>query len=69
MVAKVLTKEGALLRALEMLYKVVVNMVLLYGNEIWVAMGGIMTVLEGFHHWVVRQISGDRAQYDQGRVW
>ena len=68
MIAKVLIKERAPVRSLAMLYKVVVNMVLLYGNEIWVAMGGIMTVLEGFHHWVVRQISGDRAQYDQGRV-
>ena len=34
MVATVLTKEGVPVRALVILYKVVVNMVLLYGNEI-----------------------------------
>ena len=68
MVAKVLTKEGALLRALEMLYKVVVNMVLLYGNEIWLATGGMLMVIKGFHHWLVSKISGDKSQCDQGRV-
>ena len=68
MVATVLTKEGVPVRALVILYKVVVNMVLLYGNEIWVTTGGMLTVLEGFHHWLVRQISGDKAQCDQSRV-
>ena len=54
MVAKVLTKEGMEVGALVMLYKLVGNMVLMYVNEIWVATGGMLTVLEGFHHWVVR---------------
>ena len=45
MVEKVLSKEGFSIGALEMLYKLVVNMVLLYGNEIWLATVGMLTVL------------------------
>ena len=39
-----------------MLYKVVVQMVLLYGSNIWVMEGSILKVLEGFHHQATRRI-------------
>ena len=58
MVAKVLTKSGAVVWSQEMIYKTVVQTVLLYGSKIWVAMGEMLTVLEGFHHWVARKTGG-----------
>ena len=54
MVAKVLGKTGAPIKARTMIYKAVVQLVLLYGSERWVVMGAIMTVLEGFHHMIAR---------------
>ena len=41
-----------------MLYKVVVQMMLLYEVEIWVVIDAIMTVMEGFHHRVTHRIAG-----------
>ena len=58
MLAKVLTKSGAVVWSQEMIYKTVVQTVLPYGSKIWVAMGEMLTVLEGFHHWVARKTGG-----------
>ena len=58
MVLEVLTKSGAAVRAREMMYKAVVHMVFLYGSERYVVTGVMLTILEGFHHWVARRIAG-----------
>ena len=41
-----------------MVYKAVVQVVLLYGSEIWVVTDAIMTVMEGFRHRIAIQITG-----------
>ena len=35
-----------------------VHTVLLYGSDRWVVTGEMLKVLEGFHHQVVRQVTG-----------
>ena len=45
MVAKVLGKTGVPTKACAMMYKLVVQAVLLYGSKIWVAMYVMITVL------------------------
>ena len=59
MMAKVSMMAGAMVRARAMLYKVVAQTVLLYGSKIWVVMGEMLKVMEGFHHQVSRRISGN----------
>ena len=51
-----LGKTGETIKAREMIYKAVVQEVLMYGIERWVVMDVMMTVLEGFHHSISRQI-------------
>ena len=58
MVAKVLTKAGAVVHTWKIMHKAVVKKVFLYGSESWVVTGYMFTVLEGFHHWVDRKIVG-----------
>ena len=62
MVAKVLTRMGATVQARAMQYKVVVELVLLYGRENWVVTGENLKVLEGFHNQVARMITGKTSQ-------
>ena len=50
MVGKVAQKIGEMVRMRVMLYKSVVQSVLLYGSESWVVTGAILKVLEVFHH-------------------
>ena len=45
MVEKLLVKTGAMLRAHEMMYKVLVQMVLIYGSDGWVVMDAILKVI------------------------
>ena len=45
-----------------MMYKLVVQVVLLYGSEIWVVTDAMMTVLEGFHIKTVERIVGIMAK-------
>ena len=45
----------------EMMYKVVVRAVLLYGSESWVRTDAIMKLLEEFNHIIVRRITGKTA--------
>ena len=49
---------GASAKASTMLYKEVVQVVLLYGREIWVVPDAMMMVLEVFHHRIDRCIAG-----------
>ena len=58
MVAKVLGNTGAPIKARTIMYKAVVQAVLLYGSKIWVAMYTMMTMLEVFHHRIEIQIAG-----------
>ena len=52
MVGGVVSKTGETVWAKGVLYKAVVQSVLLYGSEIWVVKGYIIKVLEGFPHQV-----------------
>ena len=45
MVANVMGKMGALIKAQLMMYKAAVQVVILYGSEIWVVTDVVMTVL------------------------
>ena len=58
MVKKVMGKTGVTIKAPKMMYKVVVQVVLMYGSEIWVVANEMMTVLEGLHHRISEQIAG-----------
>ena len=56
MLEKVLGKRRATMKAWSMMYKAVVQVVLLYVSEIWVMTDVTMTVLEVFHHMIARWI-------------
>ena len=57
----------AMVRAWGMLYKAVVQLVLLYVSESWVVMGPMLKVLEDFYHQVAINITGMTAQPTTGR--
>ena len=67
MIVRVLVKTGALLQAQRMIYKSVYQSVLQYESEIWVLTGGMLKVLEVFHHQEARQITGMVATCGSGR--
>ena len=67
MITRVMTKTGATLRSQGMIYGAVAQSVLLFGSEIWVVMGDILTVLELFHHLVTRSIRDMTATRGAGR--
>ena len=60
MVSNVLGKLGWPIRSQFIVYNVVVQVVLLYGSEIWVVKYLIMTVLGVFHKNISRLIAGMR---------
>ena len=47
----------------------VVQVVLLYGSEIWVATDSMMTFLEGFHHRIAIHILGMTAKKVDSGEW
>ena len=51
-----------------MLYKAVVQSVLLYGCESWTITDSMRKVLEGFHHRIARRIAG-KVAFRQGDEW
>ena len=59
MVLGVVAKSGATVRAGEMFYKAVVQVVLIYRSERWVTTDSIMKVPEGFHHRIYQSITGN----------
>ena len=71
MVLKFLVRMGVMVRSRAIMYKVVVNMVLLYRSEIWVVTDAIIKVLEGFHHRIYWRIVGmmDWRVGDEGCKW
>ena len=62
MVGNVVLKTGATVRVRGMLYKAVVQLVLLYGSGRWVLTGAMLKVIEGSHHRGARRISGKTAR-------
>ena len=52
-----------------MLYKAVVQLVLIYASESWVVMGDMLKVLERFHHLVVGRIMGITARRTAYGKW
>ena len=71
LVAKVMGKAGALIKARVIIYKVIIQAVLLCGRKIWMVTDVIMTVLKVFHHRIARPIV--RMMYrrgdDRGKEW
>ena len=49
MIARVLVKTGATVRARGVMYKEVAQSVILYGSESWVVTGAMLKDLEGLH--------------------
>ena len=69
MVAKVMGKMGAPIKACAMIYKAVVQAVLLYGSPIWVVTDAMVMVIEVFQHMIARQILGVTARKgDSGKL-
>ena len=58
-----------MIKAREMVYKEVVQVVLLYGRKIWVVTDAMMTVLEGFNHRFVRRTMGMTVKKGYSREW
>ena len=50
MLANVMGKTGVDIKARVMMYKAIVQAVLMYGIEIWMFTYATMKFLEGFHH-------------------
>ena len=58
MATKVLCNMGEMIKAKAMMYKAVLQAVLLYGSKIWVVKDEMIMALEEFHHRIARQIAG-----------
>ena len=54
---------GETVRSHGMMYKAVVQSVLMYGSEVLLVMGAFLKVLEVFHHWESRRITGMKATH------
>ena len=62
-------EKGATVWDLGVMYKAVAQSVLLYGSEIWVVTGGILKVLDGFHHREARRITGVTEKRGASGYW
>ena len=51
-------KVGMKPRICGMFYQAVAQQILLYGLESWVVTPAMLSILDGYHHWVCRRISG-----------
>ena len=69
MVAKVLGKTGALIKARENIYKALVQAVILYGSKTGVVMEAMMTVLNIIPHRIARLIEVMKARNGNDREW
>ena len=69
MIARVLERTGATVRARGAMYKAVAQPVLLYGSESWVVTGEMLKVLTAFHHRVAQRITGMTAKRGAGGKW
>ena len=66
MVGKVVSNTGLKVQSRVMLYKAVVQLVILYESESCVVMGAILKVIEGFCHRLYIRIIGMTAQRTTG---
>ena len=69
MVARVLERTEATLRARGVINKEVAQSVLLYGIKIWVVTGDMLKVLEGLHHQAAWQTTGMTTKCGAGEEW
>ena len=69
MVEKLLKNTGATVRSREMMYKAVVQTVLLDSIKSWVMTEVMLKVMEGFHYRVARRIAGISDQQVGEWVW
>ena len=73
MVENKLMRTGAMVRVRlwerTMLYKVVAHKILLYGRDISVVTGAMLKVLENFHQWAARRITGYTDRHTVDRYW
>ena len=69
MLGKMVTEAGSTVWERGMLYKAVVQSVLLYGSEIWVVMRAMLKVLVGFYHRLARKIMGITARHTTSGEW
>ena len=65
----VLVKSGATIRAMAMLYKAVVQAVLLYRSEIWVVKYVMIKVMKRLHHHISWRITGNTAHKFREEGW
>jgi hypothetical protein len=68
-ISKVLRTEGANPKICASFYKAVVQTVLLFGSETWVISPAMLRTLEGFHHRVARQLSGNKPEKLESGEW
>ena len=66
---KVPTKTGVTVRAHEMIYKTVVQTVLLYGSRSWIVTKDMLKIMEGFHHQADQRIAGISYRKFAEGVW
>ena len=64
-----LANTGSIVHDRGMMYKAVDHSVLLCGSESSVGMGGMLKVLERFHHRASRWITGMTETHGVGREW
>ena len=69
MVVNILGNTGPPTKLHDMMYKAVVQVVLLYGSESWVVTDAIMIMLEGFYHRIDKQIAGMIERKIDGGEW
>ena len=69
MIARVLERTGAILRAQGEMYKALALSVLLYGSKSWVVIGEMFKVLTKFHYRAVRRITGTTAKHGADSEW
>ena len=51
------------------MYKVVEQPLLLYCIDSWLVTGETLNILEGFHHWAARHITGMKTTYGAAGEW
>ena len=66
MIVRVLERMGGNVQARGAMNKAVVQLVLLYGSDIWVVTRKMLKVLKEFHHRAVRRITGMKSKRGTG---
>ena len=66
---KILQREGTGVKVLEILYKEVIHVVLLFGLESWILSEEMEKTVKGEHTGFLRQIMGKCARWDLDMTW